>query len=763
MESLRRCLLHLVSGNRPGIGWLFALALLPGVLAASILFYDVYQSERAQLEQGALQTSRALSQAMEKDLAGILGKLQVLATAPSLQSGDLQTFYSLAQDVLATESVAGAIVLIDGTGQQILNTLRPFGSALPRTGQPELLRRVFATGRSGVSDLYLGGVAKTPYVALEVPVRRHGQVVYALAMGIPVERLNRLLAQQNLPAGWVASILDAQGTVIARSLNPGQTVGKQATPDLLAQMGKSDEATLASRNLEGIPTFIAFSRSGLSGWTLVAGMSRSLLYANLYPSLALACLTILAFLFGGMLLAFLFGRHVRGALQALGAATEAAAAGNLEVLAPLAGPREIAGLAAQFNQMQTARREIEAERRRLNRTLQLLSESNIALLRADSEEKLLPEICQLIVGKGGYRMAWVCFTEEDADACIGAAAYTGWQEGCQNVRVGCVDDQAGQCPTGVAIRTGKTQIAHYPRTAPGPTPWCKAAIEGDCQSCIALPLAIEGTVIGALMIYAGEPEAFGPEEAELLEKLAHNLAFGIERLRMRNRLASANRELQGFTYAASHDMKAPLARIISFSALLDRQYHDRLDGDGLLFLDFIRQNASRLMALIEDLLEHARIEQQVLHLGPVALQAAVQAVLLEKDGEIRDAGAEVHLDLPAATVQANPTGMAQVLRNLVENALKYSSGATPPVIEIGGRAGERVCFWVKDNGIGFDMAHHDHIFEIFRRLQTQAEYPGTGVGLALVKKAMERMRGRVWAESAPGRGATFFVELPAAR
>jgi signal transduction histidine kinase len=124
-----------------------------------------------------------------------------------------------------------------------------------------------------------------------------------------------------------------------------------------------------------------------------------------------------------------------------------------------------------------------------------------------------------------------------------------------------------------------------------------------------------------------------------------------------------------------------------------------------------------------------------------------------------------HVDLrvtvPPMQAMVDRKGVAIVLRNLLANALKFTRDATPPVIEIGGRPeGDRVLLWVRDNGIGFDMQYHDRIFEVFQRLHRAEDYPGTGIGLAMVRKAVERMGGRIWAESTPGAGATFFVELP---
>ena len=165
--------------------------------------------------------------------------------------------------------------------------------------------------------------------------------------------------------------------------------------------------------------------------------------------------------------------------------------------------------------------------------------------------------------------------------------------------------------------------------------------------------------------------------------------------------------------------------------------------------------------LIEDMLAYSRMERRTLQSVPLDLAALVQAVVAERAQMIEQTGTRLNVDVPVINVRADRDGLAVVLRNLLENALKFSRNAQPPTVEISARSeGDRAILWVRDNGIGFDMKFHDRIYEIFQRLERSEDYPGTGIGLAMVRKAMGRMGGRVWAESSPGGGATFFLEVP---
>jgi signal transduction histidine kinase len=227
------------------------------------------------------------------------------------------------------------------------------------------------------------------------------------------------------------------------------------------------------------------------------------------------------------------------------------------------------------------------------------------------------------------------------------------------------------------------------------------------------------------------------------------------------RLEAANRELEAFSYSVAHDLKAPLRGIEGYSRLLLEDYAGKLDDTGHRFLANVHSATLYMNQLINDLLAYARLERQDMRAAPVEVKPLVDEVLAVHAGEIARRGIEVRVALPFASVNADREGLAMALRNLLENALKFTRDTPKPVIEIGGRgeAGARL-LWVRDNGPGFDMQYHERIFALFQRLHRTEDYPGTGIGLAIARKAMERIGGRAWAESKPGQGASFFLEIP---
>lgn len=227
-------------------------------------------------------------------------------------------------------------------------------------------------------------------------------------------------------------------------------------------------------------------------------------------------------------------------------------------------------------------------------------------------------------------------------------------------------------------------------------------------------------------------------------------------------LKSAYDELEGFSYAVAHDLKSPLRAINGFTHLLEAEMDAQLTPGAREHLARIRNGSLKMATLIDDLLAYSHIDRRGLQTNVVTLASLIDGVVNHYADEIQRRRVSVDVEVEPLTLRVDAEGLALALRNLFENALKYSRDCTNARIDIEGRrtpSGLSLSF--TDNGIGFDMDYHDHIFKIFQRLHRDDQYPGTGIGLALVRKALERMGGRVWAESRPGEGAKFHVELPA--
>jgi len=227
-------------------------------------------------------------------------------------------------------------------------------------------------------------------------------------------------------------------------------------------------------------------------------------------------------------------------------------------------------------------------------------------------------------------------------------------------------------------------------------------------------------------------------------------------------LRRSNAELEQFAYVASHDLQEPLRMVASYTQLLARRYRGRLDADADEFIAYAVDGANRMQKLINDLLEYSRVGTRGRELASVDASAALEAALANLRVAIDHSGAKVEVrDLPSA-VMGDQTQLVQLFQNLIANAIKFG-GERPVEVEVGAsRRGGKWLFWVKDNGIGIEEQYAERIFKIFQRLHAKGEYAGTGIGLAVCKKIVERHGGRIWAESeGVGQGTTFYFTLRA--
>jgi two-component system, chemotaxis family, CheB/CheR fusion protein len=421
----------------------------------------------------------------------------------------------------------------------------------------------------------------------------------------------------------------------------------------------------------------------------------------------------------------------------------------------------------------TERKQREIELDKLNRTLKVLSKSSQAMALATNELEYLSQVCSIIVQDSGYAMVWIGYAE-DENKSVRPVAYSGFEQGyLETLQLTWADTERGRGPTGTAIRTGKISICKNILTDPAFGPWREEALKRGYASSIVLPLLAEGKAFGAINIYSSLPDPFTEGEIGLLSDLASDLAHGIMAIRLRQKieelngflkhradeLAAANKELESFSYSVSHDLRAPLRAMKGFGSILLEDYANKLDGDGRDFLKRIVSSSDKMSGIIDDMLSLAKISRQEMNRVEINLTSIAGSIA----EELRHAEPERNVNvLIAEDLKAHGDArlMKIALSNMLGNAWKYSKKTPDAEIEFAVKEnnGERV-YYVRDNGAGFDMAQAHRLFSPFQRLHSESQFPGTGIGLAIVNRVIQRHGGRIWAESKVGKGAAFYFTI----
>ena len=314
---------------------LVAASLLPAALCAALLIVYAHDRQRELVESRTLDVARALAQTVDRELARYQAAMLALATSPHLRSGDLAAFHR--QALRAMRDLQGDIfTLSDASGQQLVNTERPFGLPASAAREPSQARRVFETGKPAISDLFVDEAARRPLVAIDVPVRLEDErVAYALAMAVFPERLGEVLTHQKIRPDWVVAIFDSRGTIVVRNRAPEQFIGQRGPPALVERMAQVAEGRVETDTLEGIPVVAVFSRSAMSQWSVAIGIPRSSITRALWIPIGWIIAGAVLLFAAGMAMAQRLGSRISRSIHGLIPPAAALGRGDPVVVPPL--------------------------------------------------------------------------------------------------------------------------------------------------------------------------------------------------------------------------------------------------------------------------------------------------------------------------------------------------------------------------------------------------------------------------------------------
>lgn len=416
--------------------------------------------------------------------------------------------------------------------------------------------------------------------------------------------------------------------------------------------------------------------------------------------------------------------------------------------------------------------EAQQHARRIADTLHAANESLTRTLDLNSVlEMLLDHLSQLVP----YDSANVMLLTADARLAIHTTrGYERWTDPAK-IRTTSFDLSA--TPTLQTVLATRKSLL-IPDTAEYPG-WQYDIGAEHVRNWLGVPLLSSDQVIGIYSVDKAQVGFFTEEHVRLAEALAAQAAMAIQNARLHAQvqhyaadlelrvarrtaqLEAANKELEAFSYSVSHDLRAPLRAVSGFAEIIARRHRASLDDQGQHYVDNIVEASARMSQLIDDLLAYSRLGRTSVRRQSVSLHDLLARIT--KDLAARAAESDADIDLPGdrLVVRGDPTLLNQIFANLLGNALTYHRPGSPPRVAISWRdESDHVVVCVSDNGIGIPPEYHNKIFNVFQRLHSEDDYPGTGIGLAIVKKAAELLGGRVWVESVVGEGSTFFVQLP---
>ena len=744
---------------------LAALTLVPLLVFTTWTVLEMHREERARVERSLTATARALSLAVDGELAATVTALEGLATSDDLDTGNLRAFHAQATALRQQRPGWTTIALDDPAGTEILNVLRPLGTPLALSGSdPEDIRRVAATGQTVIGDAFVGPLSGQWVIGVHVPVVRAGKVRYVLSTTIHTHDLRDILLDQRLPPDWIGTILDRKRVIVARTHGEDKFVGQPASERLLAASAQASEGWYRGLTKEGTSTYSAFSRSPRTGMTVALGVPADLIEAPLSRSLRRLAGSGALALALGIAVAVFFARRIARPITTLAGAAREISRGT--------APQPPASAITEVNALRQAMAEAARQVRDERETLETIARTGQLLSGELSPERLVQgvtdactRLCRAAFG------VFVSVTGERGDAPrlsaisgVPREAFAGFPmpRGAE-----LVDTTIG------AERVVRiADVTVDPRYATHPPFHGMPADHQPVRSYLAVSVVSRaGEVLGGLFFGHPDPGVFTEREEALVLGLAPQIATAIDNARLyesekaaRAEAEAANTLKDEFLATLSHELRTPLNAVLGWARMLKASSLD--EATAKRAVDVIERNAHAQMQLIEDLLDVSRIITGKLRLdvkavSPAAvIEAAVDA--LRPAAEAKAIRLQPVLDPRAGPVSGDPDRLQQVVWNLLSNAVKFTPRGGRVQIRLA-RVDSHVEIVVTDTGKGIAGDVLPYVFDRFRQADSSSQraHGGLGIGLALVKNLVELHGGSVHAVS-PGleQGATFTVRLP---
>ena len=619
----------------------------------------------------------------------------------------------------------GNILLIGADGQIVMDSAKPFEQQQPKVINQAQLERVLRLGYPDISGIFTDPQSGKPLVNVAVAVHAAefgNATTHSLVGRIPMEQFQKFLLENPLSNEQIAGIYDGAGIVAAATGSSAKFAGQRVNTDLFMALQKADSGSMELVSLSGTPMLGVFSSSPASRWGVAIVIPRATFANDFWRSFWLLAIGASLLLFSSLALAWKLGGRIAHTICALLEPAVKLGQGRAVVVPelPIREAEEVGRAITKASAMLVdARQTLATTDARLRG---ILDAAHDAIITVDEKHVIV------MFNQAAVKM-FACPAPNAMGSAIGRFIPTPFFVPDEAMQPQDADDAtaSNQYGTKNASTVGSDQIVKGVRTNAFEFP-----VEISYSSVFD-----SGTAFHTLIVRDITSRVLAQEALE-----------------------RSNTDLQQFAFVASHDLKTPLRSISGFVQLLERNYADKLDQKGLHLIRRTSAAAQRLEQLIEDLLSYARVSCDVRPSLPVDCQQVVNELLYLLEAAINDTGGSVEVVGELPVVMGDRTQLLQLFLNLVGNGLKYCRGRTPVVRISSQRHDHEWVFSVADNGIGIDEEHQEKVFEVFKRLHTQQEYPGTGIGLAVCRRIVDFRGGKIWFTSTLGEGTTFYFSLP---